>query len=268
MAFRFSCEVSFPSAKVKHRSWWEGLEKLAALRPSFFSLTCKSRTSLVETPQLIGQIQARTGIPVVAHLTAWNRHPLEVRDALVALEGLKAHGILALHGDIPLENPPAPVLGACKNACHVLQLAKKHAPSLELGAVVLPDGNPHDLRQLPQTIRYKAAYGATQLITQACYDRTSLLRAVQEIRAGGCRPVLGLYIPEDAERFLRFSQFCHVGSAPAALEVLQAASDLEQGIASITGAFLKVAEWQRVQDIHVFTMNRFEHVVTWLRRLV
>lgn len=266
MSFKFSCEVFFPSAPINHRGWWNGLEKLAAAKPSFFSLTCKSRAPLGETPGLVEQIQRRTGIPVVAHLTAWNRHPVEIRDTVVGLGEVKAHGILALHGDIPPENTPAPVLGACKNACHVLQLAKKHAPALSLGAVVLPDGNPYDLRQLPQAIRHKASYGATHLITQACYDKVSLLRTIQETRKGGCRPILGLYIPEDGDRFLRFSQFCHVGSATAALEELRAAPDLDQGISLVTGRFLKVAERERVEDIHVFTMNRFEHVGAWLRR--
>lgn len=267
MKQRFSVEVFYPSAPATQLEWWKGIDRLAACEPKFISLTCKSKLPLDGTVEIVDRIVQRTGLPVVVHLTAWNRSSEEVKDCLIGLDQARAQGILALHGDISAEAKPNSASDLLHSSSEVLELATKHAPHLKRFAAILPDGNPYDARELEVALQQKCAAGAQGFITQASYDVNNLQRVVQALQEQRSSLTLGLYIPEDTRRFLRFGEFCLVPSVSTAIQEIAKHSTEAEGVEHLVSSMLDHARALEVTNLHLFTMNRFDHAVSWLQRL-
>lgn len=262
-----SVEVFYPSAPSAQLEWWKGIDRLAACEPKFLSLTCKSKLPLQGTAEIVNRIVQRTGLSVIAHLTAWNRSPEEVKDCLISLDQAHAEGILALHGDISAEAKPNLASSLLHSSSEILELAKKHAPRLKRFAAILPDGNPHDVRGLETALQQKYSAGAQGFITQASYEADNLRRIAYAIHELQGSLTLGIYIPEDARRFQRFGEFCLVPSVSLAIQEIAKHATETEGIENLMSSMLAQIRSLEIADLHLFTMNRFDHTTRWLQRL-
>ena len=97
-----SFEVFPPKTSDNFESVREATEKIAELQPDFMSVTYGAGGGTSEFTASIAQnIQNKTGVPVLAHLSCVSSTKEEIHRQLDSLKARGIENILALRGDIP-----------------------------------------------------------------------------------------------------------------------------------------------------------------------
>lgn len=259
---------------------WECIERLAATGPAFFSVTSGSSPAKRRaTRDLIQQIRARTGVPVVAHLTCIG----STRDELIAhVRELLDDGVrdvLALRGDPPAEGRWEPRPGEPGRAAELVALIREVAAahldpgdSVSVAVAAYPCGSARSREQELAALAEKAEAGADYAITQLFYEPEAYLDLLTDARAAGIRlPLLPGVIPfTDPGRLRRLADLTGVPVPPRLAELLAVADPAERhrrGVAAtvdLAGAVIEAG----APGAHLYTFNRPEpalDVLTGLR---
>ncbi|MDD2495412.1 MAG: methylenetetrahydrofolate reductase [NAD(P)H] [Tissierellia bacterium] len=172
----FSFEIFPPKATSSVNTIYKTLEALSDLRPDFISVTygAGGGSNQNKTRELSSLVKNKYGIESVAHLTCIRSTKDEIKQILEELEQDGIENILALRGDIPLEDE---VKGDFSYASDLVKFIKKHG-RFDLGGTCYPEGH-MDCKSLEEDVKnlkYKIDAGVTHLISQLFYDNNDFYK--------------------------------------------------------------------------------------------
>ncbi len=166
----------------------KAIDKLAELRPEFFSVTFGAGGSTRHgSRRLVEQLKERTGADVVAYFAGYGLGPAQITDVLDQYKRLGVENILAVRGDPPQEQEgfhPHPQSFA--HASDLLSFI--HARyDFCLGAAGYPEG--HKEAASPESdlsyLKLKVQNGASFLIANYFYDNEYYFKFVDKCRRSG-----------------------------------------------------------------------------------
>ena len=261
-----SFEVFPPKTSTAMESVREAVREIAALKPSFISVTYGAGGGTSDfTLSLAEEIMKTHGVPSLAHLTCVSSSRETVRRRIAELKQAGIENVMALRGDIPPEKA-----GEDRSewdfhyAIELIRELKESGADFCIGGACYPEKHPEspdsveDIRHLKE----KADAGCDFLTTQMFFDNNLLYRYLYRIREAGITlPILPGIMPitsaTQVERAIRLSgsfmptRFRSLvdrfGSHPAAMKqagILYAADQ-------ITDLFAN-----GVKNVHVYTMNK------------
>lgn len=159
------------------RSWFtmeDTIEQLAPLGPDFVSVTYGAGgTTRGKTREVIELIQAKTGIPAMAHLTCVNATRSELAQLLDEYHAAGIRSILALRGDPPKgQTRFTPVDGGCAHASDLIALVRAQGDRFAVACAAFPEKHPDATDRATdwRFLEAKFAAGACVAITQCFYD--------------------------------------------------------------------------------------------------
>ena len=230
-----SFEVFPPKTSTAMESVREAVREIAALKPSFISVTYGAGGGTSDfTLSLAEEIMKTHGVPSLAHLTCVSSSRETVRRRIAEMKQAGIENVMALRGDIPPEK------------------AGEDRSEWDF----------HYAIELIRHLKEKADAGCDVLTTQMFFDNNLLYRYLYRIREAGITlPILPGIMPitsaTQVERAIRLSgsfmptRFRSLvdrfGSHPAAMKqagILYAADQ-------ITDLFAN-----GVKNVHVYTMNK------------
>lgn len=259
----FSFEFFPPRSDEAYAQLLQTVDLLRPLRPGFVSVTYGAGGSTrSRTIEISKEIQQRTGITVMAHITAMGHTRAELRDVFADLEAAGIENVLALRGDAP-KHANGAVESSFAHANEMIGMLKR-GYRFSVGAACYPEGH-QESTSLEADMRAtvaKVEAGAEFLITQLFFDNDRYFEFVQRARAAGIRvPVLPGIMPiTNYEQIARFTAMCGATIPPKLLAELEARRDEPKAVEDLGVAFatLQAADLLRrgAPGIHFYTLNK------------
>ena len=181
-----SFEVFPPKTSAGFESVKEATEQIAALKPSFMSVTYGAGGGTSEyTTALAENIKKSFGVESLAHLTCINSTKDDITVRLEALKTAGIENILALRGDITPENKDK-IKFDYKHANELVEDIKKFGDFC-VGGACYPESHPESLTQMDdiENLRKKVDAGCEFLTTQMFFDNNILYNYLYKIREAG-----------------------------------------------------------------------------------
>ena len=255
-----SFEVFPPKTTDKFDAVIEAVDKIAALSPSYMSVTygAGGGTSAY-TVDISNRISSR-GVTPLAHLTCISSTKSQVREHLCELKARGVENILALRGDIPEGvNPPREYKYA-----HELISEIRDFGGFTIGGACYPEGHPESASGDADidALRIKVEAGCEFLTTQMFFDNNILYNFLYRLlRRGVSVPVVAGIMPitnaaqikriisisgnKLPERFIRIVD--RYGNNPDAMK--------QAGIAFATEQIIDLYA-NGINAVHVYSMNK------------
>ena len=260
-----SFEVFPPKTDAGYDSVLAATEKIAALRPSFISVTYGAGGGTSKnTVSIASHIKDDLGVTSLAHLTCVSSTKDEVHKVIEQLKEKGIRNILALRGDIPAESE-FPLPNHYRYASELIEDIRRQGDFC-IGAACYPEGHVEtehrkdDIRNL----KHKVDCGVDFLTTQMFFDNNILYNFLYRIREKGITiPVLPGIMPVTNKK-----QIARIGgmSGTALPERFRAIVDRfgdnqgamqQAGIAYATDQIIDLIA-NGVNHIHVYSMNKPE----------
>jgi len=203
LSFEFSAPRDEDGAQRLDRT----LERLAALRPAFMSVTYGAGgSSRGPTYEVVEHIHRDLHVTTMPHLTCVAHTRDEIEAIVERYRALGTENILALHGDVPLDGPDRPT-GDFTRAIDLVSFIRERAP-FDIGVAAHPEGHPRaasraeDLDHHAEKLR-AADFAMTQFLFRAeHYERF----VAEMVARGVSTPVIpGVMPPTNAEGIARMS---------------------------------------------------------------
>ena len=196
-----SPHVSFEVFPPKTDAGYEGVraatKKIAALRPSFISVTYGAGGGTSRnTVRIASQIKNDLGVTSLAHLTCVSSTKDEVRGVIGQLKEQGIENILALRGDIPADGE-FPLPNHNRYACELVEDIKSQGDFC-IGAACYPEGHVEAAHKKDDimNLKHKVDCGVDFLTTQMFFDNNILYNFLYRIREKGITvPVLPGIMP-------------------------------------------------------------------------
>lgn len=259
-----SCELFPPKEGRLLSEYKEIARKVAALRPTFISVTygAGGGTSAF-TAEVASEVE-RCGVPALAHLTCVSSTKEGVRQVLTQLRERGIENVLALRGDIP------------KDAAFPLPDQYRHADELIadirafggfcIGAACYPEGHPESAnrRQDMDNLRRKVDSGVDFLTTQMFFDNNILYNFLYRAQAAGIRvPVIAGVMPvTNGKQIRRICRLSGTALPPRFAAIVDRFGEdpramRQAGIAYCTEQIIDLIA-NGVSHVHIYTMNQPE----------
>ena len=185
-----SPHVSFEVFPPKTDAGYEGVraatEKIAALRPSFISVTYGAGGGTSRnTVRIASQIKNDLGVTSLAHLTCVSSTKDEVHGVIGQLKEQGIENILALRGDIPADGE-FPLPNHYRYACELVEDIKSQGDFC-IGAACYPEGHVEAAHKKDDimNLKHKVDCGVDFLTTQMFFDNEKYYAFVDRCRAEG-----------------------------------------------------------------------------------
>ena len=257
-----SCEIFPPKMGTQLEHVFEIAEKIAALGPSFISVTCGAGgNTAVFTEKLALHIE-KSYVPALAHITCVATPKKEISAILNDYTNMGIQNVLALRGDLP-KDTPSPSEDHYRYASELVASIKQRGEFC-IGAACYPEGHIESANQ-DEDIAYlkqKVDAGCDFLTTQMFFDNNVLYKFLFKLSQKGINvPVLAGIMPVtnkvQIKRILELSgtvlppRFVNIldkfGDNPAAMR--------QAGIAYATEQIIDLVA-NNVRGIHLYTMNK------------
>lgn len=255
-----SFEVFPPKTDDKFDSVRSAAEQIAALHPSFMSVTygAGGGTSLY-TADICSHLQ-KSGVTPLAHLSCVSSSKERIADELERLRALGVENILALRGDRPATGSYP------EDFHHASELAEviRSYGGFCIGGACYPEGHPESENSASdiEGLRRKVEAGCEFLTTQMFFDNNILYNFLYRLMRAGVRvPVIAGIMPVTnasqikricsisasalPQRFVRIVD--RYGSNPDAMK--------QAGIAFATEQIIDLFA-NGVDAVHVYSMNK------------
>ena len=269
----FSCEIFPPKLGADIDRIDEVIDGIAALSPSFISVTYGASGSTSKTTASICEKVMARGQNAIAHMTCLSSTRDEVRTYTERLEDLGVENVFALRGDRPADaEGPGP--GQYRYASELV----RELASLNrfcIGAACYPDGHveAHNKAEDILHLKEKVDAGVSFLTTQMFFDNDVLYSFLyRAVRAGITVPILAGIMPlTSARQYERTAQLSGTPLPPRLRSIYDKFGDRpralrEAGIAYATEQIIDLVA-NGVQGIHIYTMNRPENAEAIFRNL-
>jgi len=264
-AFEISIELFPPRTPEAKARFWPEVERLATLRPRFFSVTCGAGgTGRDGTYPTVQAIRERTGVPVAAHLTCAAHRREEVDELARLYWNAGVNHVVALRGDPPKGSGRyVPRPDGYAYAVDLVRGLREIAP-FEISVAGYPETHPEAPSRAfdIENVRRKVEAGAVRVIGQYCFDTDAVLRYRDElVRAGVEAPfVPGIMPVHDFAKIRRFSEACGA-SIPLRLAELFEGVDPALPVHGMLAAAVAAEQMQRLvaegfHHLHIYALNR------------
>ena len=256
-----SFEIFPPKTDAGYESVLSAAEKIAALKPSYISVTYGAGGGTSKNTVKIASHIKELGVTSLAHLTCVSSTREEVHKVIAELKSREIENILALRGDKP-KDMAFPLPGQYRYACELIEDIKAQGDFC-IGAACYPEGHVEtehkkdDIRNLKNKV-------VDVLTTQMFFDNKILYNFLYRIREKGITiPVLPGIMPitnaRQMKRTLELSgtvlpqRFVAIldrfGEDPEAMK--------QAGIAYATDQIIDLIA-NGINHIHVYSMNKPE----------
>lgn len=260
-----SFEVFPPKTDAGFESVMGAVEKIAALKPSYISVTYGAGGGTSKnTVKIALHIKKDLGVPSLAHLTCASSTREEVHAVIDRLKEEGIENILALRGDIP-KDASFPIPGQYHYASELIRDIKEQGDFC-IGAACYPEGHVESASKDEDILHLKEKVdcGVDFLTTQMFFDNSILYNFLYRIREKGITvPVLpGIMPVTNGKQIARIcslsgtvlpQRFLAVvdkfGDNPAAMQ--------QAGIAYATDQIIDLIA-NGIQNIHIYSMNKPE----------
>ena len=190
-------EVFPPKTDAGYEGVRAATEKIAALRPSFISVTYGAGGGTSRnTVRIASQIKNDLGVTSLAHLTCVSSTKDEVHGVIGQLKEQGIENILALRGDIPADGE-FPLPNHYRYACELVEDIKSQGDFC-IGAACYPEGHVEAAHKKDDimNLKHKVDCGVDFLTTQMFFDNNILYNFLYRIREKGITvPVLPGIMP-------------------------------------------------------------------------
>ncbi|SEA12988.1 methylenetetrahydrofolate reductase (NADPH) [Lachnospiraceae bacterium NK3A20] len=257
-----SFEVFPPKTDDKYAQVEEAARKIAALAPSFMSVTYGAGGGTSQnTAAIAADIQNTTGTPVLAHLTCVSSTKDHVRRMIRVYKESGIENIMALRGDIPKEGR---TVFDYNHASELIYDIKSQDASFCIGGACYPEGHvecerpSEDIAHLAE----KVAAGCDFLTTQMFFDNNTLYNFLYRIREKGINvPVLPGIMPITNKRQVARSISLSGATIPQRFRMMvdrfgdDPAKMKQAGVIYATEQIIDLIS-NGVTHIHVYSMNK------------
>lgn len=261
-----SFEVFPPKTETAFESVKQACEKIAALSPSFMSVTYGAGGGTSKyTLDIAKNIKSKHNVPTLEHLTCVSSTKETVKEKINEIMAAGIENVMALRGDIP------DYLKDCdrcdwdyKYAVDLVRELKSANPDFCIGGACYPEVHPESRTQ-KDDIKYlkeKVDAGCDFLTTQMFFDNNLLYNFLYKIREAGITvPIVPGIMPitnaNQVERAIKLSgsfvpqRFKSIvdkfGSDPDAMK--------QAGIAYATDQIIDLFA-NGITNVHVYSMNK------------
>ncbi len=263
---RYSFELFPPKTPEMEARLWDSVERLAALNPSFVSVTYGAGGSTRErTLGVVERLAGQTALEPAGHITCVGASRAEVDDVLARYWKAGVRRIVALRGDPP-EGPGAtyaPHPDGYAYACDLIAGARAIA-DFDISVGCYPEVHPdaRDIKAEIENLKRKLDAGAARAITQFFFDPDVFCRFRDAAaNAGVSRPIVpGIMLQSNFKGLARMAALCGA-RIPARIAALYDGLEADVATRDLITAQL-VAELcnrlrdEGVDDFHFYTMNR------------
>lgn len=260
-----SFEVSPPKTEEEFEKAYATLQKLADIRPDFFSVTYGAGGSRAKnTAEIASYIQNELHIPTLAHLTCVGSKAADILNVTAQLQEAGIDHVLALRGDRPSWMSDEQFDG--RDFAHASDLTRflKENTSLHIAGACYPEKHYEapDMDTDIAHLKEKEEAGAEFLITQLFFDNEFFYCFVEKARAAGITlPICAGIMPITTAQQIGTTVHLSGSSVPKAFADLVAvhADDKEDMRRAGTDyAIRQILDLKAhgVRHIHLYTMNR------------
>ena len=257
-----SFEIFPPKTDAGYDSVLSAAEKIAALKPSFISVTYGAGGGTSKnTVSIASHIKDDFGVTSLAHLTCVSSTREEVHQVIDKLKEKKIDNILALRGDIPKDNA-FPLPNQYRYACELIEDIKQQGDFC-IGAACHPEGHVETEHKKDDisNLKTKVDCGVDFLTTQMFFDNSIFYNYLYRLREAGILvPIIAGIMPitrkNQVARSIQLSGSC----VPARFKSIvdwfgdEPAKMKQAGIAYATDQIIDLIA-NGVKHIHVYTMN-------------
>ena len=260
-----SFEVFPPKSEANFQSVYQAAMDVAALQPSYMSVTYGAGGSTrSNTVTIAKDIQEKAGVEAIAHLTCVGARREDIRATLAELEAAGIQNILALRGDRPKYFVGEPFMDY-HYASELVEEIKAFGDFC-VGGACYPEGHVDAVNKKSDisNLKKKVDAGCEYLTTQMFFDNNIYYNFLYRIREAGITvPVIPGIMPitratqvktactlsgtNMPERFRNLVD--HFGENPKAMQ--------QAGIAYATDQIIDLIA-NGVRHIHVYSMNKPE----------
>ncbi len=261
-----SFEVFPPKTESAFESVQGAVREIAALRPSFMSVTYGAGGGTSQyTLDIAKDIKKAFGVPMLAHLTCVSSTKESVRARIEAMKDAGIENVMALRGDLTPEMEGADrSRWAYRYAVDLIRDLKESSANFCIGGACYPEVHPESTNQ-KEDIKYlkeKVDAGVDFLTTQMFFDNNLLYSFLYKIREAGITvPVVAGIMPitraTQVARAIKLSgsfmphRFVSLvdrfGSDPDAMK--------QAGIAYATDQIIDLYA-NGITNVHVYSMNQ------------
>lgn len=258
---RYSFEFFPPKSNVSSLALDTCLAALTPWQPEFCSMTYGAGgSSQSESFSAIQRLQ-KQGHVAAAHITAVGASAVEVNQAAQTFVEAGVDHLVALRGDSP-NGPFTPhPQGYAYGADLVAGLRRWFDGTISVAAYPETHPEAHSANVDIGHLAAKIDAGASQVMTQYCYDTDALLGFADRVRARAMDVpiVVGIMPIHDIEAIQRFSARCGA-SVPAKIaaqfERLSDSNDQFQLAVEIAVKQIELLADQGLDQVHLYTLNR------------
>lgn len=265
-SFSLSFEVFPPKTDSLFFSVRKATEEIAALKPSFMSVTYGAGGGTSRyTLDIAENIMAQHGVPTLAHLTCVSSTRETVKARINEMKERGITNVMALRGDIPMELENAD--RSNWDYCHAIDLVRELRESgcdFCIGAAAYPEVHPESKNQKEDILHLKEKVdaGCDFLTTQMFFDNNLFYNFLYKVREVGVNvPVIPGIMPitngNQIERAIKLSGSLmpqrfkalvdRFGESPAAMK--------QAGIAYATDQIIDLFA-NGIKNVHVYSMNK------------
>ncbi len=274
--FSLSFEVFPPKTDTAFDSVKHATEEIAALSPSFMSVTYGAGGGTSRyTLDIAKNIKKNYGVPTLAHLTCVSSNRATVRERIEEIRAAGIENVLALRGDLTPELLADPAQRDYRHAVDLVRELRALAPDLCIGGAAYPEVHPESRNQAEDIcyLREKVEAGCSFLTTQMFFDNNLLYNFLYKIREAGITvPIVPGIMPiTNGKQVARAIALSHsfmpqrfkslvdcFGDNPAAM--------MEAGIAYATDQIIDLFA-NGIRHVHVYSMNKPEVAAAILKNL-
>ena len=261
----FSFEFFPPKDDAGSQQLFSTIEMLQPLRPAFVSITYGAGGSTrVRTLELAKQIEAETGLCVMAHVTCVGSTRSELRSVFDDLARAGIQNVLALRGDPPKgQTEFQAVPGGFAHATDLIAMLRRNYDFC-IGAACYPET--HLEAKTPeedlQHLKEKVDAGADFLISQLFFNNDRYLDFQRQARDAGINvPMLpGLMPITSYQQVQRFTATIGATIPPKLLRELELRKEDPKAVEDLGVAYAALQATELFNlgapGIHFYTLNR------------
>lgn len=271
---RISFEFFPPKTEASDKKFWQAVDRLRELQPSYVSVTCGAGGNPAEgTAPLVQRLQDKAKLEAAAHLTCATASRPVIDDIAARYWEGGVTKIVALRGDRPKEGAP-PAVDHHRYAADLVSALKRVA-DFDIAVAGYPETHPEagspeaDLDNLKR----KVDAGASRIITQYCFDTDAVLRFRDAMvgRQIDAPIAVGLLPVHNFIQTKRFSEACGAG-VPDWLGALYEGLEDDPDQRGLIGASVAAEQARRlvvegIDELHFYTLNRADLTIATCRLL-
>ena len=263
---KVSFEFSPPRTEAAERTLWETIERLAPLKPTFFSVTYGAGGSTRQrTHETVVRLKKETGIEPAAHLTCVAATQGEIDDVARAYWNAGIRHVVALRGDPPsgMGGKYTPHPGGYANAAELVAGLKKIG-DFQISVAGYPEKHPDspDAKADLDNLKRKVDAGADRCITQFFFEADDFLHFRDAAAKAGINvPIVpGIMPVSNFQGILKMAGLCG-SKVPAWLAEMFDGLDNDVETrrmiaATVAGDLCRRLQSEGVEQFHFYTLNR------------